>query len=463
MNKQFVRYLQMSLITLDVLVLNAAFFISVLFLTEGIPSGHLRAYMLYLAMSNAGWLLLSFMLRVYANQTILKFEAFTKRSFQIYLIWIVAILFYLFFFKQIELSRLFLILAIGGFGAGLLFNRFLYLSIRSYHRRKNNFLTKILILGYNDTSKKLVRYFEEDGLRTQILGFVDDSEKIEELSTYPIIKGVNHTVELAKQLGAQEIYSTITPEQNNHIYDIMNMAEIECIRFKIVPNLSLFINKNMHIDYFNDMPIISLRSQALDDAGNKIKKRALDLAVSGMVIVFVLSWLIPLLALLIILESRGPVFFKQLRTGKNKKNFYCLKFRSMTVNKDSDQKQATKGDARVTRIGKIIRKTSLDEFPQFINVFKGEMSLVGPRPHMVKHTMDYSKIVDDYMIRQFLKPGITGWAQVNGYRGEITNPEQIQLRVGKDIWYLENWTLWLDIKILFLTVYNIVRGDSNAY
>jgi putative colanic acid biosynthesis UDP-glucose lipid carrier transferase len=206
-----------------------------------------------------------------------------------------------------------------------------------------------------------------------------------------------------------------------------------------------------------------LRSEPLDDVGNRIKKRILDIVVSFLVIVFILSWLVPILGLLILIESRGPVFFSQLRTGKNKKPFYCYKFRSMRKNKDADFKQATVNDNRVTKIGKFIRRTSLDEFPQFLNVFKGNMSLVGPRPHMLKHTNDYSKVVDEYMVRQFLKPGITGWAQVNGYRGEITNPEQIQMRVNKDLWYLENWSLWLDIQILFLTVYQIFKGDKNAF
>ena len=135
----------------------------------------------------------------------------------------------------------------------------------------------------------------------------------------------------------------------------------------------------------------------------------------------------------------------------------------MRPNKDADVKQATANDSRVTAIGRFIRKTSIDEFPQFINVFMGSMSLVGPRPHMLKHTNDYSKIVDEYMVRQFLKPGITGWAQINGYRGEITNPEQIKMRVDKDLWYLENWSLWLDIQILFLTIYYVIRGDKNAF
>ena len=135
----------------------------------------------------------------------------------------------------------------------------------------------------------------------------------------------------------------------------------------------------------------------------------------------------------------------------------------MRLNNDANLKQATKDDNRVTKIGKILRKTSLDEFPQFINVLKGEMSLVGPRPHMVKHTDDYSQIVDQYMIRHFLKPGITGWAQINGLRGEITEPKQIKLRVKSDLWYLENWNIWLDIKILFLTIYTIFKGDKKAY
>lgn len=463
MNRQFLRYLQMSLFTLDLLALNLSFFIAIFFLRTGIPHDHFRAYAIYFTISNILWLFLSFALRTYTDRIILVFDIFTKRTLQAYLLWIVIMFIYLFFFRQIEISRLFLIIAMLGFGTGLMFNRFLYLSIKNYHKRTDMFLNRVLIIGYNDVAKKLARYFEEEGLKTEILGFIDDNEHILQLSTYPVMHGIDKTVEYAKKLDANEIYCTITPEQNKYIYDIMANAEEETIRFKIVPNLAVFINRTVHVDYFNDLPIISLRSHALEDVGNQVKKRALDLFVSTLVIIFILSWLIPLMALLIKLESRGPVFFPQLRTGKNRKEFRCLKFRSMRVNKDADKKQATKNDARITSIGKFMRRTSLDEFPQFINVFLGEMSLVGPRPHMVKHTDDYSKIVDDYMVRQFLKPGITGWAQINGFRGEIHNPEQIQMRVSKDIWYLENWTLWLDIRIIFLTVYNVMRGDPNAY
>jgi putative colanic acid biosynthesis UDP-glucose lipid carrier transferase len=320
-----------------------------------------------------------------------------------------------------------------------------------------------LIIGYNSTAKKLETYFDEEGINSQLLGFTEDEENVTELSRHPILSNIGNTIQMAKELNVEEIFSTITPEQNKYIYKLMSSAEKECIRFKIVPDFSLFINKPVYIDYIRDMPILSLRSEPLDDVGNRIKKRILDICVSFLVVVFILSWLIPILGLLIYFESKGPIFFSQLRSGKNNKSFRCYKFRSMRVNNESDERQATKNDNRITKIGRLIRKTSIDEFPQFINVLKGEMSLVGPRPHMVKHTSDYSKIVDKFMIRQFLKPGITGWAQINGFRGEITDPEQIKMRVNNDLWYLENWNIWLDVRIIFLTVYKVAKGDEKAF
>ncbi len=463
MNRQFERYLQITLITLDLIVLNLVFFICEFFFTKSIHYNSSDAYFKYLTIANASWLLLSFFLRTYSSAVILNFENFTKRSIQVYLLWIIFILIYLFFFRELTVSRLFIIATTGGFGLGLLVDRFIYLGIFKYFRNSDYLIKKVIILGYNDTAKKLAKYFEEDGINTQIVGFIEDNKNIHELSHYPILADVSDTLQVAKDLDVQEIFSTITPEQNKGIYDLMYQSEKECIRFKIVPNLSIFITRDVHIEYFGDLPILSLRKEPLDDVGNRVKKRVLDIVVSFFVIIFILSWLIPLLGLLIFLESGRPIFFSQLRTGKNKKPFYCLKFRSMKYNKDADLKQASQNDSRVTVIGKFIRKTSLDEFPQFINVFKGEMSLVGPRPHMLKHTSDYSKVVDDYMVRQFIKPGISGWAQIHGYRGEITNPEQIQMRVNKDLWYLENWNLWLDIQILFLTLYYIVKGDKKAF
>jgi putative colanic acid biosynthesis UDP-glucose lipid carrier transferase len=463
MNKQFKYYLQISLIVLDFFILNLIFFISKIIFKEKIGITDINSYIEFWVILNFFWLFISFISRTYTENNIINFEFFTKRTAQVYIFWVIAILVYLFFLRKFEISRFFIFVTFINFAIGLLFNRFLCLGILYHFKSKDFLLKRILIIGYNETAKKLETYFEEEGINSQLLGFTEDEQNVTELSKHPILASINNTIEIAKELNVEEIFSTITPEQNRYIYKLMTIAEKECIRFKIVPNFSLFINKPVYIDYIRDMPILSLRSEPLDDVGNRIKKRILDIVVSFLVIVFILSWLIPVLALLIFIESKGPIIFSQLRSGKNNKNFHCYKFRSMRVNQESDEKQASKNDTRITKVGRFIRKTSLDEFPQFINVFKGEMSIVGPRPHMVKHTSDYSKIVDQFMIRQFLKPGITGWAQINGFRGEITDPLQIKMRVNNDLWYLENWNIWLDVRIIFLTVYKIFKGDEKAF
>jgi len=196
---------------------------------------------------------------------------------------------------------------------------------------------------------------------------------------------------------------------------------------------------------------------------NRILKRGLDITVSLFVIVFFLSWMIPIIGFLIKLESKGPVFFKQLRSALNNKPFWCYKFRSMRMNENSDLQQATRNDNRITRIGAFLRKTSLDEFPQFINVLKGEMSIVGPRPHMLLHTELYGTQIKNYMNRLALKQGLTGLAQVKGYRGETSDIKFMEDRVEHDLWYIENWSIWLDIKIIFLTVIKIFKADETAF
>ena len=288
MNRQFERYLQMSLIVLDLTILNVFYFISRLFFMEKLPSSY-YTYLKYWAIINVIWLLLAFFLRNYAEKVILVFEHFTKRTIQVYLLWVIFVLVYLFFSRESRISRIFVIINMVGFGVGLLVNRFLYLGIKTYFKKSDYLIKKVVILGYNDTAKKLAKYFEEDSLNTQLLGFIEDNKNIHELSHYPVLSSIANTLEVAKELGAQEIFSTITPEQNRDIYKLMYEAERECIRFKIVPNLSVFITREVHIDYFGDLPILSLRSDPLDDVGNRIKKRVLDVLVSSFLILFVLS------------------------------------------------------------------------------------------------------------------------------------------------------------------------------
>jgi putative colanic acid biosysnthesis UDP-glucose lipid carrier transferase len=244
---------------------------------------------------------------------------------------------------------------------------------------------------------------------------------------------------------------------------LMKEADHHLIRVRLVPDLKSFFNKNVRMELYDQLPVLSLRKEPLENKSNEFLKRAFDIGLSLFVIVFILSWLIPIMALIIKIDSKGPVFFKQNRSGKDNKPFTCYKFRSMHLNEESDCKQATKGDFRVTRVGKFLRKTSIDELPQFINVIMGDMSIVGPRPHMIKHTEDYSLLIDTYMVRQFLLPGITGWAQVNGFRGETKETVAMMKRVEADLWYMENWSLMLDLKIIFLTVWVVIKGSETAY
>ncbi len=223
------------------------------------------------------------------------------------------------------------------------------------------------------------------------------------------------------------------------------------------------MHRAMDMELIEGIPVINVRTEPLENIWNKQIKRGFDFAFSFVILLTLFPLLTLILGAIIKLESRGPIFFKQLRTGKDGKPFFCYKFRSMTVNTESDKLQANKNDARLTRIGSFMRRTSLDEIPQFLNVLQGEMSIVGPRPHMLKHSEEYSKIINKFYVRHFVKPGITGWAQVRGYRGATEDPALMEKRVEHDVWYLENWNFWLDLKIVLLTVSNMVKGEENAY
>ena len=232
---------------------------------------------------------------------------------------------------------------------------------------------------------------------------------------------------------------------------------------KFLPDNKNIYTKKLKFEYYDYLPILSLRDIPLHRPLNALIKRTFDILFSLLMIFGLLIWIGPILAILIRLESKGPLFFIQKRSGLDNRAFNCYKFRSMAMNKDADKQQASKNDMRITKIGKFIRKTSIDELPQFYNVLFGNMSVVGPRPHMLKHTDEYASRVDKYMLRHFVKPGITGLAQVKGYRGEIQKESDILNRIKLDIFYIENWSFLLDIKIIVQTILNVFKGEDKAY
>ncbi|HEU4497418.1 MAG TPA: exopolysaccharide biosynthesis polyprenyl glycosylphosphotransferase, partial [Flavobacterium sp.] len=250
---------------------------------------------------------------------------------------------------------------------------------------------------------------------------------------------------------------------NTDITRLIDFTDNNLKILKFLPDNKEVLARNLVFDYYDYIPVISLRNIPLDQTANKVIKRAFDIVFSLIVIFGVLSWLVPIMAVLIKMESKGSVFFKQKRNGLNYQEFYCYKFRSMEINEIADLYQVSKNDPRITKIGRFIRKTSIDELPQFFNVLLGEMSVVGPRPHMVSHTEMYARRIDKFMVRHFIKPGITGLAQTKGFRGEVENDKDIIYRVKFDIFYLENWSLLLDIKIIVLTIINALKGEAKAY
>jgi exopolysaccharide biosynthesis polyprenyl glycosylphosphotransferase len=241
--------------------------------------------------------------------------------------------------------------------------------------------------------------------------------------------------------------------------NLIHFAEESLIRVRLVADFRWINFTDLEIERIGDLPVIKLHTTPLDNWNNQLLKRIFDIAFSTLVVVGLLSWLLPILALAVKSDSRGPVFFRQKRTGRDNKSFWCYKLRTMYVNQESDEKQATRNDSRITKIGSFLRNTSLDELPQFFNVLFGDMSVVGPRPHMLKHTSEFSAEVDRFMERHKIKPGITGLAQSRGYRGETDDFEKLKNRVKLDLFYVNNWSFLFDIKIIYDTVRMILRGS----
>jgi putative colanic acid biosynthesis UDP-glucose lipid carrier transferase len=263
------------------------------------------------------------------------------------------------------------------------------------------------------------------------------------------------------QLG-DEVYVCLSRRERDVIKKLSRYCDYKVVRFYYVPVSVESIGLNLKRELLDDIEIYTTYENPLQSVGNRLLKRTFDIVMS-LFFLIPTALMFPFIWLIIKIQSPGPIFFKQARTGIDGKTFYVLKFRSMHVNKDADKLQATKNDPRKYPFGNFMRKSNIDELPQFINILKGDMSFVGPRPHMLAHTEQYSALITKYMVRHFVKPGLTGWAQVTGFRGETKELWQMEGRVKRDIWYMEHWSIWLDIRIIWMTFKTIFVHDKNAY
>lgn len=336
------------------------------------------------------------------------------------------------------------------------------LTLKKMRRMGMNY-RRVIIVGAGRRAKALYHELQHDaGLGFRIMGFFDDN--MEKLADMP---GSFHSdladVEpFVRKNNIDLIYYTLDVRDHDRLSKVMTMADELGIEFVYVPHFNMLLADQFVPSKVGSMPSMTHSFSPLAKSANCIMKRIFDLAISVPFMIVSPLLFIPI-AIAVKISSPGPVFFRQRRTGIHGSEFMCYKFRTMRVNKDADKVQATENDPRKTSVGDFLRRTSLDELPQFFNVFLGNMSVVGPRPHMISHTEEYMQLIDKYMIRHAVKPGITGWAQVNGYRGGTKHLWQMEKRVQYDVWYIMNWNIFLDIKIIFLTVFNGLRGDKNAY
>lgn len=339
-----------------------------------------------------------------------------------------------------------------------IFKWLLFYYLKKYRIITGSNFRNAIIIGYTPEAIRLKQLFEErNDFGYRFHGFFSDKKSNEN------VRGKLDTLkEFVLSNHIDEIYCSLNEISNEQLKDLVEFADEHKKAIKFIPDTKEIFAKNLKIDYYGFFPVLSLQRTLLHEPVVKGFKRGFDIFFSLVIILGVLSWLVPILAILIKLESKGPVFFKQGRPGLDEQEFFCYKFRSMRINKTTE-KEASKNDPRVTRIGRVLRKTSMDELPQFINVLAGDMSVVGPRPHLWSQNKSYGTRIKKYMVRHYVKPGITGLAQVRGFRGEIETDEDMINRIKFDVFYIENWSFLLDIKIIFQTVINIFKGEEKAY
>ncbi len=458
MTRRYSKYIKEINLAGDILFLNVAYFFIYAFVFGQFENLFRSIYFELQLFFNIAWIISVYINKVYETTRVASIEKVIR--------------------KLLNALGLFLILifAFSGIKKGAYFNPFVFYAycatssslalfnigfvvLLQYYRRVGYNYRKVIIAGYGEISQDLRRYFTHNpDVGYKFLGYFDNEAKSS------IIKGkINDIPDYINKFDIDEIYCVLPQLNYADVEFLTKLAEDNFIKVHAIPDYRGFPYKNIEIQLYGLIPVLNVESQPLDDPINRLFKRSFDILFSLVFLVFIGVWLFPLIAIMLKLDSKGPILFKQKRTGFSNLPFTCYKFRSMQPNLDSDNKQATKTDIRITKVGAILRKSNLDEIPQFFNVLLGDMSVVGPRPHMLKHTEEFSQQVDKYMLRHNVKPGITGLAQIKGFRGETDSLYKLKNRIKFDRFYVDNWSLLMDLKIISATLFIMVRGDKNAY
>lgn len=464
MFKKYSRYIILLFFIWDLILLNFSYIISFYFRFGDFQRLALKDSISTFFICNLVWFLIVAYTNAYEFIRVEHIERIIIKTLQLILVFIVTISTAVVILRFHEISRLRMSYFFSLFLFGIIFFRVCFILILKAIRKSGYNYRTVVIVGMGKAGLNLYSFLSKDlSFGFRVLGFFDDNPE-DYSQKFTVLGSISSVNEFIKKNNVDEVYVTLSDYPSEIIREIIDTCESNLIRIKFVPNFNKYTQtRKVSVDFYGIIPVVSLREEPLESPLNRIIKRLFDIVFALIIIITIFSWLFPIIMIIIKLTSKGPTFFKQERSGEDNKTFTCLKFRTMLINEHSDIVQARKNDSRITSFGKFLRKTNLDELPQFLNVLKGDMSVVGPRPHMLKHTEEYSNLIKNYLVRHLIKPGITGWAQVNGLRGETTELEQMSSRVEYDIWYIENWSFMLDLKIVFQTVANMIKGESNAY
>ncbi|SDW69812.1 undecaprenyl-phosphate glucose phosphotransferase [Flavobacterium degerlachei] len=462
---RFSRYFKLLFALWDLILLNSAILFSFLLRYGSLDRMDLKEVQTISLLTNLFWIFILFYKDAYRIIRIERIETILTRMMRHILIHTSLIAVFVGLLKYSTVSRLRLLYFYLVFFVFLFISRVVFMKFMKYIRAQGYNFKNVIIIGANDKGENIRKFLSRDltyGYR--ILGFFDDKVDPFAPISGQLLGGLDAIHEYVVNNNVDEMFIALHNDNLKTIHELTALCERYMIRIKFIPDFQQYTRaRKVQISFYGNTPVLMLRKEPLEGMPNLLLKKAFDLVFSFAVIVLIFPWLFPIIILMIKMDSPGPVFFRQRRSGRDNEDFWCVKFRTMQVNKLSDSMQATLGDSRVTKMGAFMRRTNIDELPQFFNVLWGTMSVIGPRPHMLKHTEQYSELINNYLVRHYAKPGISGWAQVNGFRGETKELIEMKDRVDYDIWYIENWSLLLDIKIIYLTVYNIFKGEEKAY
>ena len=459
---RFSRFLPTFIVTGDIFLLLVSLFGSISLLGNNPNLLFDRpVYLGFLGFSLISWLACLILLKSYTIKRINSLDRLAKNTIITFLYHIFLVSAYIVATEAYFIPRNYLLSFFSIFILGVSMWRFGIYFILGYLRKLGLNYRNVVIIGYNPYGLSLKHYFDQNpALGYRFKGFFDNWPQRHS----SIVGKFQRSLEdFLKTENIDEIYVCQSYLKHRYFRHLVRYTENHFLKIKLLPDIKGLVFDDLELEFYSNLPIISFRKEPLQNELNAATKRIFDVVFASFVLLGICSWLFPLIAILIKLDSRGPIFFKQQRSGRAGKDFLCFKFRTMVVNPEADTRQATKNDDRITRLGRFLRESNIDELPQFINVLLGDMSVVGPRPHMLKHTQEYSKTISNYMLRHLIKPGVTGLAQAKGYRGQTDDNYSMKNRVRVDILYIERWTFLLDLKVIGLTVKNMFKGEDNAY